>query len=99
MKLELERSKAQFGIGCRREVFHTELERFRTYYQHPTPGYVMFEGLVCACALLLPPRRFYQLLDWYGRNNLKRIRNMFARAQPKVSPAFFQRRPVVEREP
>jgi glycosyltransferase involved in cell wall biosynthesis len=99
IRVEMERAKRQLGEGGRWNVLRTELERFRTYYQHPTPGYVMFEGLVCACALLLPPRRFYQLLDWYARNNLKRIRNMFARAQPKVSPAFFQRRPVVEREP
>ena len=56
------------------------------------------EGLVCACALLLPPRRFYQLLDWYGRNNFKRFRTMLGKAEPKVPPAFFQRRPVAERE-
>ena len=24
-----------------------------------------FEGIVAACALLLPPQKFYQLLDWY----------------------------------
>jgi dTDP-glucose 4,6-dehydratase len=42
------------------------------------------EGLVCACALLLPPRRFYQLLDWYGRNNFKR----FDRSIYDPSPAI-----------
>ena len=98
-RIEFERAKLQFGEGGRWQVFRTELKRFRAYYEHPNPGYVLFTWLVCSCALLLPPRRFYQLLDWYGRNNLKRIRNMFARAQPKVSPAFFQRRPVAEREP
>jgi hypothetical protein len=96
MKFELERSKAQFGVGDRRQVFRTELERFRTHYQHPTPDYVMFEGLVCACALLLPPQRFYKLLDWYGRNNFKRFRTMLGKA--KVPPAFFQQRPVSERD-
>jgi glycosyltransferase involved in cell wall biosynthesis len=98
-RIEFERAKLQFGEGGRRQVFRTELRRFRANYEHPSPGYVLFTWLVCFCALLLPPRRFYQLLDWYGRNNLKRIRNMFARAQPKVSPAFLERRPVAEREP
>jgi glycosyltransferase involved in cell wall biosynthesis len=97
-RIEFERAKLQFGEGGRWRVFRTELKRFRAYYEHPNLGYVLFTWLVCSCALLLPPRRFYQLLGWYGRNNLKRFRNMFARAQPKVSPAFFQRRPVAERE-
>ena len=49
----------------------------------------MFTWLVCSCALLLPPSRFYRLLDWYSRNNIKRIRSMIGRAQPKVSAYFF----------
>jgi glycosyltransferase involved in cell wall biosynthesis len=98
IRVEMERAKRQLGEGGRWNVLRTELERFRTYYQHPTLGYVLFEGLVCACALLLPPRRFYQLLDWYGRNNFKRFRTMLGKAEPKVPPAFFQRRPVAERE-
>jgi glycosyltransferase involved in cell wall biosynthesis len=98
IRVAMERAKHQHGEGGRWNVLHTELQRFRTHYQHPTVGYLLFEGLVGACALLLPPQRFYQLLDWYSRNNLKRFRNLLGKAQPKVPPAFFQRRPVVERE-
>src|SRR5579862_374690 len=94
MKFELERSKAQYGIGGRREVFRTELRRFRSYYRRPSLGYKLFEGVVCACALILPPRNFYQLLQWYGRNNFARLRSTFGKAEPKVPPAFFQRLPV-----
>jgi glycosyltransferase involved in cell wall biosynthesis len=97
-RVEFERARLQFGEGGRWQVFRTERERFRTYYRRPTLGYLIFECAVCACALLLPPRRFYQLLAWYGRNNLGRIRNILGRAEPKVPPAFFQRRPVAERE-
>jgi glycosyltransferase involved in cell wall biosynthesis len=97
-RVEFERAKLQFGEGGRRQVFRTELRRFRAHYEHPSPGYVLFTWLVCFCALMLPPHRFYQLLDWYSRNNLKRIRNMLGTAQPRVPPAFFKRRPVVERE-
>ena len=94
IRVGMERAKHQHGEGGRWNVLRTELRRFRTHYQHPTVGYLIFEGLVGACALLLPPKRFYQLLDWYSRNGLKRIRNMIGRAQPRVSPAFFQRLPV-----
>jgi cellulose synthase/poly-beta-1,6-N-acetylglucosamine synthase-like glycosyltransferase len=97
-RVEFERARLQFGEGGRRQVFRTELRRFRACYERPSPGYVLFTWLVCSCALLLPPRRFYRLLGWYGRNNLKRIRSMFASAQPRVPPVFFQRRPVTERE-
>jgi glycosyltransferase involved in cell wall biosynthesis len=97
-RIEFERAKLQSGEGGRWQVFRTELQRFRSYYERPSAGYLVFECLVSACALLLPPRRFYQLLGWYGRNNLKRFRNILGKAEPKVPPAFFQRRPVAERE-
>jgi glycosyltransferase involved in cell wall biosynthesis len=97
IRSELERLKARYG-GARWNVFRTELQRFQRYHQHPTPGYLVFEGLVSACALLLPPPRFYQLLDWYGRSNFGRFRKMLGQAQPKVPSAFFQRRPVAERD-
>jgi glycosyltransferase involved in cell wall biosynthesis len=99
IRVDLERTKLQLGEeGGRWRVFRTEWERFRAYYHRPTLGYLIFECAVGASALLLPPRRFYELLAWYGRNDLGRLRNVLGRAQPKVPPAFFQRRPVVERE-
>ena len=97
-RVEFERAKLQFGEGGRRQVLRTELRRFRAHYENPSPGYVLFTWLVGACALALPPNRFYRLLDWYSRNNLKRLRNILGKAQPKVSPAFFQRLPVSERD-
>ena len=97
-RLEFERAKLQFGEGGRRQVFRTELRRFRAQYERPNLGYKLFTWLVCLCALLLPPRRFYQLLDWYSSNNIKRFRSMIASAQPKVSANSFRRVPVAERD-
>jgi glycosyltransferase involved in cell wall biosynthesis len=94
IQVGMERAKHQHGEGGRWSVLRTELKRFRTHYQHPTVGYLIFEGLVGACALLLSPDRFYKLLDWYSRNDLKRFRNIFGKAEPRVPPAFFQRLPV-----
>jgi Glycosyl transferase family 2 len=94
--IEFERARLQFSDARRWKVFCTELRRFRTYYDRPSAGYLVFECVVGVCALLLPPRRFYQLLGWYGRNDFKRFRNILGRAEPRVAPASFQRRPVAE---
>ena len=97
-QIEFERAKLRSGEAGRWPVFRTELLRFHALYERPSIGYRLFECMVGACALLLPPRRFYQLLGWYGRNNLKRFRNILGKAEPRVSPAFFQRLPVPERD-
>jgi glycosyltransferase involved in cell wall biosynthesis len=94
IRVEMERAKLYSGEGGRLEVFRTERRRFQTYYQNRSAGYRLFEFAVGACALILPPRNFYQLLHWYGRHNFARLRSAFGKAQPKVSPAFFQRLPV-----
>jgi glycosyltransferase involved in cell wall biosynthesis len=93
-RIEFDRARLQFGGGDRFGVLRTELERFRAHYQHRSAGYWLFEGVVAAFALILPPQRFYQLLGWYGRNNIKRFRGLVGKAEPKVSPSLFQRRPV-----
>ncbi|MGA9913814.1 MAG: glycosyltransferase [Paraburkholderia sp.] len=96
--IEFERAKLQYADARRWNVFCTELRRFRAYYDRPSVGYLVFECFVGVCALLLPPLRFYRLLRWYGRHDLGRFRKILGRAEPRVSPAFFQRRPVVEHE-
>ena len=97
-RVEFERAELYSGEGGRLEVFRTERRRFQAYYQNRTAGYRLFEFAVGACALILPPRNFYQLLQWYGRHNFARLRSAFGKAEPKVSPTFFQRRRVAERE-
>ena len=93
-RVEFERARLSSGEGGRLEVFRTERRRFQAYYQNRSAGYRLFEFAVGACALILPPRNFYQLLHWYGRNNFARLRSTFGKAEPKVPPAFFQRLPV-----
>ena len=97
-RVEFERAKLYFGEGGRLEVFRTERRRFQAYYQSRSAGYRLFEFAVGACALILPPRNFYQLLGWYGRHNFARLRSVFGKAQPKVPSSFFQRLPVPERD-
>jgi glycosyltransferase involved in cell wall biosynthesis len=97
-RVEFERAKLYSGEGGRLQVFRTERRRFQAYYRNRSAGYRLFEFAVGACALILPPRNFYQLLHWYGCHNFARLRSVFGKAQPKVSSSFFQRRSVAERE-
>jgi glycosyltransferase involved in cell wall biosynthesis len=94
-RAEYERARLQLSPRPSRwDVYHAESNRFRALYEHPSPGYVLFQRVVCACALVLPPRRFYGLLGWYGRNNVKRFREMLGKSKPKVATSFFGRHAV-----
>ena len=70
-------SVAAFG-GSRLKALRTEM---RCLNQLSEPGlmYRLFKYLVVAPAtLLLPPRRFYNMREWYARRNLNRFREQFA---------------------
>lgn len=61
--------------GSRLKTFRTEMRVFHSESKNPTIGYRLFKHLVVGGAtLLLPPRRFYGLRDWYARHGLKRFR-------------------------
>ncbi len=72
---------------------------FVRQYKNPTLGYVLFKRLVAAAALVLPARRFYQLHDWYGRRNLKRLRGMIGNAELAHPQTFVQRRKITPGPP
>jgi glycosyltransferase involved in cell wall biosynthesis len=97
-RLELARLELLFAASGRWKSFQTEVRDFKSAYRNVSPGYFLFKAFVGAMALALPVRRFYQLRGWYARNNLGRVRNSFAKANPAVSPAPFQRLPVPARD-
>jgi len=68
-----------FG-GSRFKTCRTELQSFRLAYKNPSLGYRLFKYLVMVPATLaLPPRRFYELRDWYADRNLGRFRDWLGR--------------------
>jgi hypothetical protein len=88
-RVDYERTLLRLGERSGRwNVFSTELRRFRVCYKRPTLGYRLFQCAVGASALLLPPRWFYRLLDWYSRNDIKRFRRLLGKAEPKVPSDF-----------
>ena len=94
-RIELKRLQLYFDGGARWCTFHTELQRFQLAYRNASPGYIMFKGLVLVLTLLLSPRRFYDLESWYTRLNLRRVRQIFGRADLAAPGTLVQRRPMI----
>src|SRR6185369_13390942 len=63
-------SLRKFG-GSHVKTFRTEMRSFRITYKNPRLGYRLFKYWVVGPAtLLLPPRRFYEMRDWYASRKL-----------------------------
>ena len=76
------RSRLKFRThgGSRLGAFRTEMRAFRAEVWNPTLSYRLFKYLfVGGATLLLPPRLFYRARDWYGQQNLGRLRERLAR--------------------
>ncbi|HEY2460734.1 MAG TPA: glycosyltransferase family A protein [Candidatus Acidoferrum sp.] len=69
-----------FG-GSPLKTFRTEMMDFRQENKKATVGYLFFKYCVAGAAmLLLPPRKFYQLRDWYAHEEVGRHRERLFRA-------------------
>ena len=65
--------------GSRKKTFQTEMRHFRYTCKDPSLAYRLFKyAVVGAATLAIPPRTFYRLREWYGRQNLGRLREYFA---------------------
>ena len=65
--------------GSRIKAFQTEMRHFRYTYKDPSFGYCLFKyAVVGAATFALSPRTFYRFREWYGRQNLGRLREYFA---------------------
>jgi hypothetical protein len=77
----------RFG-GRRIRTFNTELRAFRVEFADPSLSYRAFKyAFVGAATLVLPPRLFYRARNSYGRQNLGRFREWFAKAARPRSDA------------
>src|ERR1700752_425667 len=66
------------------ETFQAERDEFQIAYKKGSAGYWLFKGFVLACALALPPRRFYRLKDWYSHSNWLRFRGLLGEPVPNA---------------
>jgi glycosyltransferase involved in cell wall biosynthesis len=63
--------------GSRLKAFRIEMRYFRSTYKKSSNGHRLYKYLVPLAALLLPPRQFYELYDWYAEQILGRFRKWF----------------------
>ena len=65
--------------GSRLDAFRIEIRHFRSAYEKPSIGYRLYKSFVLGLALLLPPRQFYRVRDWYAEQDLGRFRKWLFR--------------------
>jgi glycosyltransferase involved in cell wall biosynthesis len=80
--------------GKRADTFRVERAAFHVSYRNPDFGYRLFKAFVLFLTLLLPPRAFYRIRDWYARKNFSRARRLVGDAETIEVPTFTQRREI-----
>jgi len=89
IQIEVKRLRLFLDGGTSWETYSVEQAEMRRSYRSTTLGYRIYKQLSLLLALALPPRRFYQLREWYAANNLRRLRGILGEPELKA--------PVVER--
>jgi hypothetical protein len=87
-KVEAERLRLTVEGGMPLETFRIESEASRLAYQRFSIGYRLFHSMVMALTLILPPKWFYRLRDWYADKELHRFREFFGK--PTLAETFLQ---------
>ncbi len=81
-QLESERFYLSRQGGSTWRTFKTEMLAVRWAYRQTTFGYKVFKAFVLTLTLVIPPKRFYQLKDWYAKKGLRRFRVKLGDAVP-----------------
>lgn len=89
IQIDVKRLRLFLDGGTSWETYSVEQAEMRRSYRSTTLGYRIYKQLSLLLALALPPRRFYQLREWYAANNLRRLRGILGEPELKA--------PVVER--
>jgi glycosyltransferase involved in cell wall biosynthesis len=88
---EADRLRLKLEGGKRSDTFRVERFCFRLAYRNPDIGYRIFKSFVLLLTLLLPPRAFYRVRDWYARKNFSRARRVLGDAELIEPRPFIQR--------
>lgn len=97
-RMESQRLRLVLDNGWPWETFNLERQRFRSAYEHHSAAYGLFKLFVLTSTLLVSPRTFYRLRDWYCAHNLRRFRKVFG--EPVPIPAIQEKQALpVEEQP
>ena len=66
-------------------TFQLERAAYRLAYAQTSWGYKAFKALALGMTLVMPPRRFYQLKEWYSRKGFRQYREKLGTAVPAES--------------
>jgi glycosyltransferase involved in cell wall biosynthesis len=87
VNLDAVRLRLSLGEGWPWETVKVEREAYQQAYCHETFGNRIFHLVVLGIAMVLPPRVFYKLRQWYTARGLARVRRLIGEATPVTSPA------------
>lgn len=81
-QLDRERMRLDLEGGWPWDTFRLERRRFRASYERHSFSYGLFKWMALAPALFMPPKRFYQLRDWYSASALRKARGLLGEPTP-----------------
>lgn len=81
-QLDRERMRIDLEGGWPWQAFNLEVRRFRASYTEHSLSYGIFKWLALTPALLMPPKSFYRLREWYSKSNFRDLRRMFGEPTP-----------------
>jgi hypothetical protein len=73
------------------ETYRSEKAAYHYSYSDRPIGYRLFKALVLGATLILPPRSFYKVQQWYGSNELHRVRDLIGK--PTGAAPIIEQRP------
>jgi glycosyltransferase involved in cell wall biosynthesis len=90
LAVEVQGHRLQIDGGSRWEMFRSERAGSRIAYRDIPLGYRLFKYLVLGLALLIPPRQFLRLRQWYAAKGLRNVRKWIGEPVP-AAPIIEQR--------
>jgi len=90
-RVEIERTRLGLDGGSPLRTFNVERTAYEIAYRDVTWRHRLFQTLVLAQTLLLPPRLFYRLRRWYAEKGLSRFRKWTG--EPVRVVEMIERRP------
>ena len=91
--IEVDTGRMRLGLdgGMPWETYRIEKAAYHYSYADRPIGYRLFKALVLGATLILPPRNFYKIQQWYGAKDLRRIRDWIGK--PTGAAPIIEQRP------
>lgn len=89
IRIAVSRTTLVLDGGTPWEAYRVERADFRHSYSRAGLGYRIYKECALAMSLLMPPRYFYRLRQWYATKGLRRFRKVIGEPQP-MAPIIEQ---------